>query len=160
MAKLTVTIGVGNQQGEKLEDLDVIVDTGSTFTAVPRTVLKMVDSSRNDLSQPFLTQPKLCRRRPNSTRRRLAPGFPPGCTDRLTAKTNLIPRTSPDRRRLAIPFASPVQLCKSASQLTRYGSPQRPYVLHALPCRYAEGNMSAETVGTYPPVRNALGTAE
>ena len=120
----------------------------------------MVDFSRNDLSQPFLpAQPKLCRRRPNSTRR-LAPGFPPGCTDRLTAKTTLKTRTSPDRRRLAIPLTSPVQLCKSAFQLTRYGTPQRPYVLHTFPCRYAEGNMSAETVGTYPPVRNALGTAE
>ena len=40
MGKLTVTIGVGNQQGEQLEDLEVIVDTGSTFTAVPRYLLE------------------------------------------------------------------------------------------------------------------------
>ena len=40
LGKLMVTIGVGNQQGEQLEDLDVIVDTGSTFTAVPRTLLE------------------------------------------------------------------------------------------------------------------------
>ena len=40
MGKLTVTIGVGNQQGEQLEDLEVIVDTGSTFAAVPRYLLE------------------------------------------------------------------------------------------------------------------------
>ena len=40
VGKLIVTIGVGNQQGEQLEDLDVTVDTGSTFTAVPRTLLE------------------------------------------------------------------------------------------------------------------------
>ena len=40
MGKLTVTIGVGNQQGGQLEDLEVIVDTGSTFTAVPRSLLE------------------------------------------------------------------------------------------------------------------------
>ena len=40
MGKLMVTIGVGNQQGRRFEDLDVIVDTGSTFTAVPRTLLE------------------------------------------------------------------------------------------------------------------------
>ena len=126
-------------------------------TPLSPTVVKMVDFSRNDLSRPILpAQPKLCRRRPNSTRRRLAPGIPPGCTDRLTAKTTLKLRTSPDRRRLAPSPTSPVQLCKSAFQLTRYGTPQRPYVLHTFPFRYAEGNMSAETVGTYPPVRNRL----
>ena len=40
MGKLTVTIGVGNQQGEQFEDLEVTVDTGSTFTAVPRALLE------------------------------------------------------------------------------------------------------------------------
>ena len=40
MGKLTVTIGVGNQQGGQIEDLEVIVDTGSTFTAVPRSLLE------------------------------------------------------------------------------------------------------------------------
>ena len=40
MGKLTVTIGVGNQQGGQLEDLEVIVDTGSIFTAVPRPLLE------------------------------------------------------------------------------------------------------------------------
>ena len=38
--KLTVTIGVGDQQGTHFEDIEVIVDTGSTFTAVPRTLLQ------------------------------------------------------------------------------------------------------------------------
>ena len=40
MGKLTVTIGVGDQQGTHFEDIEVIVDTGSTFTAVPRTLLQ------------------------------------------------------------------------------------------------------------------------
>ena len=40
MGKLTVTIGVGDQQGRQFEDLEVTVDTGSTFTAVPRALLQ------------------------------------------------------------------------------------------------------------------------
>ena len=40
MGKLVVTIGVGDQQGRQFEDLEVTVDTGSTFTAVPRTLLQ------------------------------------------------------------------------------------------------------------------------
>ena len=38
MGKLILTIGVGNQQGRQFEDLEVIVDTGSTFTAVPKAL--------------------------------------------------------------------------------------------------------------------------
>ena len=40
MGKLTITIGVGDQQGNRFEDIPVTVDTGSTFTAVPRTLLQ------------------------------------------------------------------------------------------------------------------------
>ena len=40
MGKLTVTIGVGDQQGRRFEDIEVIVDTGSTFTALPRILLQ------------------------------------------------------------------------------------------------------------------------
>lgn len=40
MGKLTVTIGVGDQQGRQFQDVEVTVDTGSTFTAVPRTLLR------------------------------------------------------------------------------------------------------------------------
>ena len=40
MGKLVVTIGVGDQQGGQFEDLEVTVDTGSTFTAVPRALLQ------------------------------------------------------------------------------------------------------------------------
>ena len=32
--------GVGDQQGRQFEDLEVTVDTGSTFTAVPRALLQ------------------------------------------------------------------------------------------------------------------------
>ena len=40
MGKLVVTIGVGDQQGRQFEDIEVTVDTGSTFTAVPRTLMQ------------------------------------------------------------------------------------------------------------------------
>ena len=40
MGKLVVSIGVGDQQGRQFEDLEVTVDTGSTFTAVPRALLQ------------------------------------------------------------------------------------------------------------------------
>ena len=35
MMTRSLTIGVGDQQGRQFEDLEVTVDTGSTFTAVP-----------------------------------------------------------------------------------------------------------------------------
>ena len=40
MGKLIVTIGIGNQQGTRFEDIEVIVDTGATFTAIPRALLQ------------------------------------------------------------------------------------------------------------------------
>ena len=33
-------MSTGDQQGRQFEDLEVTVDTGSTFTAVPRTLLQ------------------------------------------------------------------------------------------------------------------------
>ena len=40
MGTLKVTIAVGDPQGRLFEDLEVTVDTGSTFTAVPRELLQ------------------------------------------------------------------------------------------------------------------------
>ena len=40
METVTVTIGVGDRRGSQFEDLEVTVDTGSTYTAVPREVLQ------------------------------------------------------------------------------------------------------------------------
>ena len=40
MGTVTVTIGVGDNQGQRFEELEVEVDTGSTFTAVPRDMLE------------------------------------------------------------------------------------------------------------------------
>ena len=40
MGTVTVTIEVGDPHGERFEDLTVEVDTGSTFTAVPRELLQ------------------------------------------------------------------------------------------------------------------------
>ena len=40
MGTVTVTIQVGDRQGDRFEDLDIIVDTGSTYTAIPRATLE------------------------------------------------------------------------------------------------------------------------
>ena len=40
MGTVRVTIAVGDPQGRQFEDLEVTVDTGSTFTAVPRELLQ------------------------------------------------------------------------------------------------------------------------
>ncbi len=40
MGTVKVTIGVGDPQGRAFEDLEVTVDTGSTFTAAPRELLE------------------------------------------------------------------------------------------------------------------------
>lgn len=39
MGTVTVTIGVGDPQGQRFEDVEVTVDTGSTFTSIPRELL-------------------------------------------------------------------------------------------------------------------------
>ncbi len=40
MGTVKVTIGVGDPQGRRFEDIEVTVDTGSTYTAVPRAMLQ------------------------------------------------------------------------------------------------------------------------
>ena len=40
MGTVTVTIQVGDRQALRFEELDIIVDTGSTYTAVPRAMLE------------------------------------------------------------------------------------------------------------------------
>ena len=40
MGTVKVTIGVGDPQGQQFEDVEVVVDTGSTYTAVPRELLQ------------------------------------------------------------------------------------------------------------------------
>ena len=40
MARLTVRLEVGDQRGTRFQDIELIVDTGSTFTALPRTLLE------------------------------------------------------------------------------------------------------------------------
>ena len=40
MGTVKVTIGVGDPQGRQFEDVEVVVDTGSTYTAVPRKLLQ------------------------------------------------------------------------------------------------------------------------
>lgn len=43
MGFLNIRIQVGNPQGTAFEDLEVMVDTGSNFTAVPRTMLERLE---------------------------------------------------------------------------------------------------------------------
>ena len=40
LGTVTVTIQVGDRQDLRFEELDIIVDTGSTYTAVPRAMLE------------------------------------------------------------------------------------------------------------------------
>ena len=40
MGKLTVTIGIGNQQGTQFHDIEAVVDPGSMFTTAPRALLQ------------------------------------------------------------------------------------------------------------------------
>lgn len=40
MGTVCVTIGVGDPQGREFEEIEVVVDTGSTYTAVPRAMLQ------------------------------------------------------------------------------------------------------------------------
>ena len=40
MGKLVITIGAGDPQGNQFHDVEVTVDTGSTFTALPGSILK------------------------------------------------------------------------------------------------------------------------
>ena len=42
MGTVTVTIQVGDNQGSRFEELDITVDTGSTYTAVPRAILEQL----------------------------------------------------------------------------------------------------------------------
>ena len=44
-----MTIAIGDSQGRQFEELDVTVDTGSTYTAVPRAMLQRLgDPGRED----------------------------------------------------------------------------------------------------------------
>ena len=54
MGTVTVTIGVGDRQGRQFEELEVTVDTGSTYTAVPREMLQRL-GVRVERSMPSVT---------------------------------------------------------------------------------------------------------
>lgn len=54
MGTVTLTIGVGSPQGQEFEELEVTVDTGSTFTAVPREMLQRL-GVRVERSMPSVT---------------------------------------------------------------------------------------------------------
>ena len=45
MGTVKLTIGVGDPQGREFEELEVTVDTGSTYTAVPRDMLQRLGVS-------------------------------------------------------------------------------------------------------------------
>ena len=43
MGRVDITIAVGDPQGNRFEELEVLVDTGATFTKVPRELLERLD---------------------------------------------------------------------------------------------------------------------
>ena len=43
MGRVEITISVGDPQGDRFEELEVLVDTGATFTKVPRELLEKLD---------------------------------------------------------------------------------------------------------------------
>ena len=43
MGRVEITIAVGDPQGSRFEEVDVIVDTGATFTKVPRELLERLN---------------------------------------------------------------------------------------------------------------------
>ncbi len=54
MGILNVTIQVGNPQGTAFEDLEVTVDTGCSYTAVPRTMLERLQVAVDDSAPSIL----------------------------------------------------------------------------------------------------------
>ena len=54
MGTVTVTIEIGDSSGRQFEELEVTVDTGSTFTAVPREMLHRL-GVRVERSMPSVT---------------------------------------------------------------------------------------------------------
>ena len=56
MGTVKVTIAVGDPQGRRFEDLEVTVDTGSTYTAVPREMLQRLGVTV-ERSLPSKTRP-------------------------------------------------------------------------------------------------------
>lgn len=45
MGRVEITIAVGDPQGNRFEELEVLVDTGATFTKVPRELLERLEVS-------------------------------------------------------------------------------------------------------------------
>lgn len=54
MGILNITIQVGNSGGTTFEDLEVTVDTGSSYTAVPRTLLERLGIAVDDSAPSVL----------------------------------------------------------------------------------------------------------
>ena len=40
MGTFQITVEIGNQSGQRFQELEVLVDTGATFTKVPRSILE------------------------------------------------------------------------------------------------------------------------
>ena len=59
MGTIYVTIEVGDPQGEQFEPVEVIVDTGSTFTAVPGDLLRKLGVPVQETAQSELADGSL-----------------------------------------------------------------------------------------------------
>ena len=107
------------------------------------TVVKMVDFSGKLLSA--ISEDAVCAAPPPQQCKAAPPGNP-------TREHRSGPRSgrSPNRIGTAHTLPQPVLRCKRRSQLSRDHPPQRPHVLHTLPCRYGEGDLNAIAHGSNP----------
>ena len=44
MGTFRITVEIGDQSGQRFQEMEALVDTGATFTKVPRTILEALDT--------------------------------------------------------------------------------------------------------------------
>ena len=81
MGTFQITVEIGDQSGQRFQELEALVDTGATFTKVPRSILRAIayervnvshsGESRNPVAEPGSLHPKI--RHPSHSGLRLSP---------------------------------------------------------------------------------------
>ena len=102
MGKLILNIGVGDQQGNRSQDVQVNVGTGSTFTAVPRRLpesLEVPVARQATSRRPTAAQPPSTSAGPSSVSR--TKYSPPGSS--LPRRTNPASWESSPSRKPCLP---------------------------------------------------------
>ena len=62
MGRVEITIAMGDPQGNRFEDLEVMVDTGATFTKAPRELLERLEVPVERTAQSELADGRTVRR--------------------------------------------------------------------------------------------------